>query len=223
VCRAAWTLEGIESVAKTFLQRFAECYAELHTVESVMLLIVRGHLYCESVLAELLRGNLKHPDELSIDRFEFQSKVNLCCAMGLIDLSLKPGLTQLGKLRNKYVHQLDYEATEEDQADLVNALKSTIGMPAQYYLRRRTEFPNGFRRSVIALWLPLEMHCAPKGEGKAMVEQINQLMATVSGQSDEEFKRACRTEAEKFFAARGEKMPSNLWLDTDSRQEPRAG
>lgn len=210
-------------MAATFLQRFAECFAELNSTENVMLVVVRGHLYCESALAELLAKNLKHPDELSIDRLEFQAKVNLCSAMGLFNLSLKPGLTQLGKLRNKYVHQLDYEATESDLADLVNALKSTIGMPAQYYLRRSVEYPKGFRRCVIALWLPLEMYCAPKGEAKGMVEQIVKLMAAVAGQSEEDMKKECRKEAEKFFAQRGEEMPSNLWLNADAQQKPRAG
>ena len=155
---------------------------------------------------------------MPVDRLEFQAKVNLCSALGLLDLSMKPGLTQLGKLRNKYVHQLDYEATERDPADLVNSLKSSIGMPAQYYLRRRTECPNGFRRCVIARWLPLEMYCTPEDEAKEMVEQIVQLMAAVSRQPDEKLKKECRAEAEKFFAQRGEKMPSNLWLNTDARQ-----
>lgn len=188
-----------------------------------MLVIVRGHLYCESALAELLRKNLKRPEELSIDRLEFQAKVNLCSAMGLVDLTLKPGLTQLGKLRNKYVHQLDYEATESDLTDLVNALKSTIGMPAQYYLRRGVEYPDGFGRCLIALWLPLEMYCASKEEAQGMVEQIVKLMAAVAGQPEEDMRKECRAEAERFFAQRGEQMPSNLWLNADAQQKPRAG
>ena len=56
-----------------------------------------------------------------------------------------------------------------------------------------------------------------------MVELIIQLMAAGSGQSDEDLKKECRVEAEKFFAERGEKMPSNLWLNADAQQEPRAG
>lgn len=210
-------------MAKTFLQRFAECFAELRSTEDVMLVVIRGHLYCESAVGDLLRNPLKYPDEIQIDRLGYRAKVNLCTALGVFGLDLKPGLTQLGQLRNKYVHQLDYEATEKDQADLVNSVKSTIGLPAQYYLRRLTEFPNGFRRCVIALWLPLAMYCAPREEANGMSEKVQELMAAVCGLSDDEFRRRCRTDVEKFFEQRGEQMPSNHWSNVDSRQEPRDG
>ena len=209
-------------MAKTFLQRFGECFAELISTKNVMLVVVRGHLYCEAALAEALRKHLKCPEEIQIDRLGFQAKVNLISALGAIGLELKPGLTQLGKLRNKYVHQLDYEATESDQTDLINSLKSTIGMPAQFYLRRATEFPNGLRRCVIALWLPLEMCCAPPEDAKGMVEQTAKFAAVVSGQSDDEFRRQCRTNAQKFFEQRGECMPSNVWMNADPQPESHA-
>ena len=195
-------------MSKEFIQRFACCFAELNSTENVMLVIVRGHLYCESALAQLLRTNLKHPEEMPIDRLEFQAKVNLCSALGLTDVVLKPGLCQLATLRNKYVHRLDYEATAKDQADLVNSIKSTLGPPAQFFLRRGTEFPNGFRRCVLALWLPLELHGATKEEAREMIEQLVDLMVTVSGKSEEEFRKELRADTEEFFAQRGEKMPS---------------
>ena len=210
-------------MAKTFLQRFVDCFEELNCTENVMLVVVRGHLYCESALAEVLRKHLQRPEEIQIDRLEFQAKVNLCSALGALALELKPGLTQLGKLRNKYVHQLDYKATENDQTDLVNSLKSTIGMPAQFYLRRVRNFPSALRRCVIALWLPLEMHCVPREETRAMLEQMARFGAAVSGQSDEEWRRFCHARAAKFFEQRGEQMPSNLWLNADARDEQDAG
>jgi hypothetical protein len=66
------------------------------------------------------------------------------------------------------------------------------------------------------------MYCAPKQEVKGMVDQIVKLMAAVAGQSEEKVRKESRAEAEKFFAQRGEQMPSDLLLNTSSQQKPRA-
>jgi hypothetical protein len=200
----AQTIEINSAMANSFVQRFEQCFTELNSTRNMMLVVVRGHLYCESALGELLRQNLQHPEEIPIDRLEFQAKVNLCAGLGLFDLTLKPALTQLGKLRNKYVHQLDYELTENDQIDLTNSLKSTIGLPAEYYLRKGMTFPEGVRRCVMALWVPLEIRCIPKGETKEALEHLAKMLASSLGISDEEFREFCRSRLEKFFKERGE-------------------
>jgi hypothetical protein len=171
-----------------FIEQVEKCFNELHATEDAFVLLVRGHLYCESSLAELLRLNFKHPTEVKIDRLDYQAKVNLCSAMGVFDpLTLGPGLSKLGVIRNKYVHQLDYVASEQDQTDFINTLKATLGNPAQFYFRREVDYPNGLCRCVLALWLPLEILCAPVEERAEVAEAVGKLGAKLIGVSVEEF------------------------------------
>ena len=100
-----------------FLKRFARCFGEIHGKEDVLTFLVRGHLFCESALARILSKAIKRPDALEVDRLDYQAKVNLCNAIGLIPESLVPGLVKLGKFRHRFVHQLDYVATVQDQSD----------------------------------------------------------------------------------------------------------
>ncbi len=140
-----------------FTERDVDCFAELRFAPNVFSLIVRGHLYCESALASLIRNALKKPDELNVDRLGFQMKVNLAAALGLIPTEYKQSLAALSALRNRYVHQLDYEVTESDQSDFMNTFKSAFGPAAKYMLRRGTEFPGGLRRTILALWISIEL------------------------------------------------------------------
>ena len=165
-----------------FLQRFSKLFVDLHTNEDILTFLVRGHLYCESTLANILRKALTRCEALDVERLDYQAKLKLCNAFGLIPENLVPGLEQLGSLRNKYVHRLDYNATEQDQLDLINTIKSTCGLPSQYYLHRGIQFPNGFKRCIVALWIPLEVQLAPDEESaEELLLSLAALMADVSG------------------------------------------
>ncbi len=113
-----------------FLKRFSTLFIELHGNKDIFTFLVRGHLYCESTLSNILLKAIKRPNALDIDRLDYQAKVNLCNAFALIPKGFVPGLTKLGTLRNKYVHRLEYKATKKDQSDLINAIKPTGGLPS---------------------------------------------------------------------------------------------
>jgi hypothetical protein len=171
-----------------FLKRFARCFGELHGKEDVFTFLTRGHLFCESALARILTKAVKRPDALDVDRLDYQAKVNLCNALGLIPESLVPGLVKLGKFRNRFVHQLDYIATVQDQSDFINTLRSTCGEPAEYYLSRRIDFPNGIRRCILILFLLLELQLAETGKQRVqMLFSVALLMGKVSGLEPDDF------------------------------------
>jgi len=192
-------------MVEDFLKRFSNLFVDLHTNEDILTFIVRGHLYCESALANILRKALKNTAALDVDRLEYQAKVNLCNAFGLVQQYLVPGLLQLGSLRNRYVHRLDYNATEQDQRDLINTIKSTCGPPAKYFLGRGVEFPNGLRRCIVALWIPLELQLAPDVEtAKNMLLSLAVLMADVSGLDIEEFIEEMKKRMSDYIKEGGE-------------------
>lgn len=175
-------------MSSEFLKRFSKLFVDLHTNEDILTFLVKGHLYCESTLANILWKALKRPETLDVERLDYQAKLNLCNAFGLIPENLIPGLQKLGSLRNKYVHRLGYNATEQDQIDLINTIKSTMGLPAQYYLSRSIKFPNGLRRCIFVLWVPLELQLAPDLESaKDMLINLAALMVDVSGLDIDDF------------------------------------
>lgn len=173
-------------MVKFGIQRVFEHFEEIYTTQSVFTLILRGHLYCEAVLAFILHRALKNPDEMNIGRIEFQRKVQLGCALGLIPLKLKPALVKLGNLRNRLAHQLDSEITEQDQLDFLNAIKSNMGANAAFYLRRNLEYPNGLRRGILALWIPLAAIALNSDEKKEIIPEMIKFAAILGGKGEDE-------------------------------------
>lgn len=115
-----------------FSERMEKYFFELYTTTDLLMVIVRGHLYCEFALSEILRGKFSNPKEINIDRLDYRAKVNLCSALGCFDsINLKQGLIMLGEMRNKYVHNLYYKVTDQDQLNFVNTLKSSLGKPSK--------------------------------------------------------------------------------------------
>ncbi len=84
-------------------------------------LVVRSHLYIESLLNELLSELIPFSEHLDQMHLKYSDKVKLACAMGL-DAELKPMLLSLGSLRNKFSHNIN---TKID-AELVKDLHSKV-------------------------------------------------------------------------------------------------
>ena len=186
-------------IMASFGENYEKCFTELYAAEDIFVVLIRGHLYCEAALADLLRQNLKFPEELNIDRLDYQAKVNLCAALGLFGaFALKPGMSKLGSLRNRFVHQLEYKATEQDLTDLLNTVKGSLGMPAQFLLRRGTEYPNGFRKCVMALWVPLALLCAPMEERKSARDLALKFAAKVLDAPEEELRKQADADIKAF-------------------------
>lgn len=190
-------------IKEKFLESFSNLFIELHSTNNLLTFLVRGHLYCESTLSQILQNSVKRKDAINIDRLDYQAKINLCNAFGLIPESIVPGLQKLGSIRNKYVHNIDYEVTEEDQLDFVNTLKSTLGEPAQYYLHYKTEFPNGFKRGIVVLWVPLQLELAPDKEtASELLVSLAALMARVSGLEINDFIKEMEKRLKNFYSTR---------------------
>ncbi len=184
-------------------KQFVHLFSSLYSTEDILAFIVRGHLYCEAALSGLLNSSLKNPEELDTDRLDYSTKVDLCSALGLFAEDLKPGLKQLGKLRNKIVHNLEYKITEQDQMDFINTLRSTLGEPAEYYFSFScaTEFPNGLCRCVQCLWISLQIkNGSDPEEVKEKLSQIVYVSMKMSGLDNEKFFDMCNQRVEDFYS-----------------------
>jgi hypothetical protein len=81
---------------------------------------IRGHLYIESILIHLIQEALPRQDLLQVDRISFNSKVELCASLGLIPEYMIPIYKKINQLRNYIAHNLSYQLTDKDKADLLN-------------------------------------------------------------------------------------------------------
>lgn len=87
-------------------------------------IVLRGHLWVESVLNGLIESKLAHPDALDIDRLSFANKVSLAHALGVLPPGDVGWFRKLGKLRNRLAHTLGGEPTDQELEELETALSS---------------------------------------------------------------------------------------------------
>lgn len=75
---------------------------------------MRGHLWVEKYLTDLIRGALPEPTALKMDRMGFAQKVQLSVALGVVSESDAQALRTINTIRNKLAHDLHAEPTTAD-------------------------------------------------------------------------------------------------------------
>ena len=113
--------------------------------EDYMGVILRGHLYIENELTQLIKKILIKPDKISLPYFA--TKLDAAYALGAIADEWYGAFKKMNKIRNKYAHDLGYEFVEEDFSDLI----STLSKDAKYeYVKNleRKEILNDFRKVI---------------------------------------------------------------------------
>jgi len=81
--------------------------------ENLLQIILRGHLYIEHEIGEIIKLGLKKPDAFLKSKPSFLTKLNLATASGIIPEENKDVYSRLNTLRNNYAHQLDYKLEKE--------------------------------------------------------------------------------------------------------------
>ncbi len=84
--------------------------------------VIRAHLHIEAGLNEFLDASVHAPDQLP-SQLSYYNKVKLACALGL-GKEHAPPLHELGKLRNKFAHELHFEFTQSVVDRLVGCLSA---------------------------------------------------------------------------------------------------
>ena len=97
--------------------------------ENTLSLAVRAHLAVDDLLGALLTELLPRGDALELKRISFLLKVNLLIALGVIRPSLRPLLSWLNSIRNRFAHEPNATFSEADAIDARNLVKS-IGLEA---------------------------------------------------------------------------------------------
>jgi hypothetical protein len=96
---------------------------QAHLLETDLLgVVVRGHLFIEAKLTGLIEFALKKPEALKLRKKSFALKVELAIATGVIEETYRNPLTLLGRLRNKFSHDVDYKLTTAECEAFFKAL-----------------------------------------------------------------------------------------------------
>lgn len=84
--------------------------------------LLRGHLWIEKFLGELLEAELRDPAVIAFDRMPFSQKVNLAQALGLLSPAEAEPLRRLNRLRNRLAHDLTGDPMAGDLSTLEGSL-----------------------------------------------------------------------------------------------------
>jgi hypothetical protein len=129
--------------------------------QSPLELVLRGHLWIESRMIDVLCAAVPYPDRIDLSRFTFPQKVSLVAAHGVLDTEDVPAYLKINTLRNKVAHRLDAALTAEDEAALVNCLSDTLRRASMIDEPRAAQgpWPYALRRIMAAMIIWLEqMH-----------------------------------------------------------------
>lgn len=92
--------------------------------DDFLVIVLKGHLYVEHELTELIKMFLENEEYFKNNTFK--SKLDFARALGVIKNDWYPSLNKLNNLRNKYAHNLFYELTEDDYDDFRSVLTVDI-------------------------------------------------------------------------------------------------
>ncbi|PLX33590.1 MAG: hypothetical protein C0605_16085 [Hyphomicrobiales bacterium] len=86
----------------------ADKFYKLLMGEDELGVVIRSHIFVESVLDELLDQLIPYSRHLSSMNLSYHQKITLAVAMGLHE-ELQESLKALGKLRNDFAHKMDMQ------------------------------------------------------------------------------------------------------------------
>lgn len=111
--------------------------------------LLRGHLWIEHYLTELLREKLVRPDAVDIERMAWRQKLSWCDGLGLIEQEDIPSLLEFNRIRNRLAHDLNAEPTEQQVIALIGASspRMTATLSALQAVARRGRQDGLARRS----------------------------------------------------------------------------
>lgn len=94
-------------IADGFELQYNEFSADIDSDNPIQI-ILKGHLYIEHELTELLKRKLVDHTKLELDKFKFSSLYRLVFALGLLPEEIYPVIKGINDLRNNCAHDLKY-------------------------------------------------------------------------------------------------------------------
>jgi hypothetical protein len=131
-------------------------YLEHINAEDELQIILRGHLYIESKLIQLIKHKLQRPESIDLSKLNFPLKVTLTEALGLIDESEKGALIYLNKLRNRIAHNLEEQITGLDIDNFISTFNSVQREIYEFYFKKSQDHIYNLRKAITTLYFQLD-------------------------------------------------------------------
>jgi hypothetical protein len=112
--------------------------------------VIRGHLFVESKIMQLLSLSLHDSGAIDLSRVAFLTKLDLAVAMGVLTETDKRGYARLNALRNQVAHDFEAEIRPSDEKNLYNALNKEQKASADHYSESFVKFSFGILRACLA-------------------------------------------------------------------------
>ncbi|MEK1832423.1 hypothetical protein AAAC51_36485 [Priestia megaterium] len=130
--------------------------------DTALMIVLRGHIYIEHELEEMLKIGLKEPGTIfkkdGNTRIGFETKLNWAVAIGMLPKDARTAYVNLNTLRNKYAHKLDADLTDEDLKGIKDGFNTDINETYKQFLEssideQRNSSTWKIRRMITVLWL----------------------------------------------------------------------
>jgi len=115
-----------------------EKFIDSMVAEDALGSVVRGVIYIEHELIALANEVAIHPNAIKGMRLTYSGRVALAVTLGLVP-TLQPGLDAIGRLRNKYAHDPNFEVTEKDIDELAATLDDNVRNAIDHSVMRISE------------------------------------------------------------------------------------
>ncbi len=114
--------------------------------------VIRAHIYIEHAVDELIALRIERPKYYEEARPNYNQRIHLAAALGVMRANLLPPLMRLGKLRNKFAHDPNAKITREDETEFLNSFSALdMGVLKGAYERHRNkvslDLQEDFRKS----------------------------------------------------------------------------
>lgn len=97
-------------------------FKERISIEEPWQQLIQTHLYLDHIVSLLLVDALHKPSAINTGRMAFVQKLQLVEGMGLLMDDVAAAIRVVNSLRNKIAHDLNFEISETDERNVVNAI-----------------------------------------------------------------------------------------------------
>jgi hypothetical protein len=107
-------------------------------------IVIRAHIHIEHELKEFILTVAPKPDQIHFPDYQYDGLLTLALTLGLSG-ELKPVLSAIGNLRNKFAHRLDMALTKHEANNLYRALSAEVKSDAHLgyaNLKRMPKYAN---------------------------------------------------------------------------------
>jgi hypothetical protein len=166
-------------MSKESIKKRREAFAKHLGSRDSLQIVIRGHLYIEAELVDLISDSVAmvRPEAIDFDSWSFPRKLEMAEALGLIESKNIGAFRSLNSLRNKLAHDLELEVSDAHVRDLYNSFsdlfKHLYGKPPTSSRKHK----DALRQCIMVMWVHLNVIRQRQEELKGQWRQVRKEVA----------------------------------------------